>query len=224
LKLAIELQRWLANRPEAQRLVTSLFHRMYYHQAQAWWDRTHWLGTRVEKCPLDLWVYQELIVRLRPDVILETGTNRGGSARYLASICDLLDHGRIVTVDIASARKFELPQHPRVTYLDGSSTAPEVADRMVEEAKGTVMVILDSAHKRSHVREELEIYGPLVTSGSYLVVEDTHLNGHPISPGYGPGPMEAVQEFLKTHPEFSVDRTCEKFYMTFNPGGYLVRR
>jgi cephalosporin hydroxylase len=94
---------------------------------------------------------------------------------------------------------------------------------MSEEASGTVMVILDSDHSRAHVLDELTAYGPLVTSGSFLLVEDTNLNGHPAAPDFGPGPMEAVQEFLGTHPEFRVDRGWEKFFMTFNPRGYLRR-
>lgn len=222
MKAAIGVQRWLAGRPALERTVTNLFHRMYYHgSSRPWWENTTWLGTRVQKCPLDLWIYQELLSRLRPDVIVETGTNRGGSALYLASICDLLGSGRIITVDLQT--RFDPPQHPRITYLSGSSTSPEVISRITGEASGTIMVILDSAHQRAHVLEELAAYGPLVTPGSYLIVEDTHLNGHPASPGFGPGPMEAVEEFVGSHPEFRVDRDCEKFFMTFNPRGFLQR-
>jgi cephalosporin hydroxylase len=126
-----------------------------------------------------------------------------------------------VTVDISTEP--ERPQHPRITYLGGSSTSPEIIRRMSEEASGTVMVILDSDHSRGHVLNELTAYSPLVTPGSFIVVEDTNLNGHPAAPGFGPGPMEAVQEFLGTHPEFRVDREYEKFFMTFNPHGYLRR-
>lgn len=204
-----------------ERTVTNLFHRMYYDAPARTWDNTTWLGTSILKCPLDLWIYQELLVRVRPDVILETGTCKGGSAHYLASICDLLDRGRVVTVDISSDP--ERPRHRRITYLEGPSTSPEILSRMSEEAAGTVMVILDSDHSRAHVLNELTAYSPLVTRGSYLVVEDTNLNGHPADPGFGPGPTEAVQEFLGTHPEFRVDRECEKFFMTFNPRGYLRR-
>ena len=86
------------------------------------------------------------------------------------------------------------------------------------------MVVLDSDHSRDHVLQELELYAPLVTPGCYLVVEDTNVNGHPVSPGFGPGPMEAVTEFLGTTDDFEVDRGREKLMLTFNPSGYLRRR
>jgi cephalosporin hydroxylase len=215
------MKQWLATRAPVERLVTDAFHRMYYGASQRTWDNTTWLGTPILKCPLDLWVYQELLTRVRPDVILETGTNEGGSAHYLASLCDLLDHGRIVTVD--TDENPARPQHPRITYLVGFSTAPEILAQMAEHAQGTVMVILDSDHSRANVSEELKAYSHLVSKGSYLIVEDTNLNGHPVAPGFGPGPMEAAMEFVGSHPEFRVDGDCEKFFMTCNPRGYLQR-
>jgi cephalosporin hydroxylase len=185
---------------------------------------THWLGIRTDKNPLDLWIYQELLHELRPDLIVETGTAFGGSALYLASICDLLDHGSVVTVDIIEQEG--RPEHPRLEYVTGSSIAPEIVEevRRRVEPGGTTMVVLDSNHKRDHVLEELQLYSPLVTPGSYIVVEDTILNGHPVSPEFGPGPMEAVDAFLAENDEFEVDRRCEKLYLTFNRKGYLRRK
>jgi cephalosporin hydroxylase len=200
------------------------FHRLYYNSGSRTWSDTHWLGTPAQKCPLDLWIYQELLHELRPAVIVETGTAAGGSALFLASICDLLGHGSIVTVDVAP--KPGRPTHERITYLTGSSTAPEIR-KQVEELVGDsapVLVILDSNHERDHVLEELRIYAPLVTPGSFVIAEDTNVNGHPVSPDHGPGPMEAVDEFLRSSDEFSVDRRREKFFLTFNPGGYLQRQ
>jgi len=200
------------------------FHRLYYNSGSRTWSDTYWLGTPAQKCPLDLWIYQELLHELRPAVIVETGTAAGGSALFLASICDLLGHGSIVTVDVAP--KPGRPTHERITYLTGSSTAPEIR-KQVEELVGDsapVLVILDSNHERDHVLEELRIYAPLVTAGSFVIVEDTNVNGHPVSPDHGPGPMEAVDEFLRSSAEFSVDRRREKFFLTFNPGGYLQRQ
>jgi cephalosporin hydroxylase len=216
-----QLKYWAATRSPVSKTVANLFHRMYYGTPERTWERTSWLGSPLMKCPLDLWIYQELLARLRPDVILETGTNQGGSAHYLASICDLLGNGRVVTVDVTA--KPNRPQHPRITYIEGSSTSEEVLSRMSAEASGTVMVIVDSDHRRRHVLDELEAYAGLVTPRSYLIVEDTNINGHPARPQFGPGPMEAVEEFLGTHPEFRVDRECEKFLLTFNPSGYLQR-
>jgi cephalosporin hydroxylase len=200
------------------------FHRLYYNSGSRTWSNTFWLGTPAQKCPLDLWIYQELLHELQPAVIVETGTASGGSALFLASICDLLGHGRIVSVDVATQPR--RPTHERITYLTGSSTAPEIV-KQVEEFVGDrapVLVILDSDHARDHVLEELRLYAPLVSPGSYLIVEDTNVNGHPVSRDFGPGPMEAVAEFLRRSEEFSVDRGREKFFLTFNPNGFLRRQ
>ena len=86
------------------------------------------------------------------------------------------------------------------------------------------MVVLDSDHSAAHVKAELDLYSPLVTSGCYLIVEDTNVNGHPVYPLHGPGPMEALDQFLPAHPEFEVDASREKYMLTFNPRGYLRRR
>jgi cephalosporin hydroxylase len=183
----------------------------------------HWLGTRVDKCPLDLWIYQELLHRIRPDTIIETGTSRGGSAHFLASICDLLGHGRVISIDIVE--RSGLPEHPRISYIVGSSVDPAIVERVTREVNGEkVLVCLDSDHRREHVLRELRAYAQLVSPGSYLIVEDTILNGHPVSPQFGPGPREAVDEFLQENNSFEVDETAERHYLTFNRRGYLRRR
>jgi cephalosporin hydroxylase len=199
------------------------FHRLYYDRAQTTWKNTWWLGTAVQKCPLDLWVYQELIVELRPELILETGTCAGGSALFLAAMCEIVGRGQVVSVDIAP--RPGRPVHPRVTYLTGSSTDEAILDQLRARARGRspVMAILDSDHSREHVAAELSLYAPLVTVGSYLVVEDTNVNGHPVLPEFGPGPREAVDAFLAANSAFEVDESREKFLMTFNPRGFLRR-
>jgi cephalosporin hydroxylase len=199
--------------------VTDAFHRLYYDTAV--WKDTYWLGTRAQKCPLDLWVYQEILHEQRPDLILETGTAHGGSALYLASVCDLLGKGEIVTVDIYPIE--DRPAHDRITYLTGSSTAPEIVTELERLAEGRerVLVILDSDHSRDHVLDELRIYSRFVRPGGYLIVEDTNVNGHPVFADHGPGPMEAVEDFLAETSEFEIDPTREKFFLTFNPRGFL---
>lgn len=196
------------------------FHRQYY-DSRVWFE-TYWLRVPVQKCPLDLWIYQELLVELRPDLIVETGTAAGGSALYLAGICDLLGHGRVVTIDLVEA---ERPTHPRINYLSGSSTDPAIIAAVRAEAVegDSVLVTLDSDHAAEHVLAELHAYAPLVTLGSYLIVEDTNINGRPVLPEHGPGPAEAVAAFLANQADFVVDERREKFGMTFNPGGYLQR-
>ena len=92
------------------------------------------------------------------------------------------------------------------------------------EADQVVLVILDSDHNMPHVIKEMEIYSEFVTKGSYMIVEDSNVNGHPIMPNWGPGPFEAIQEFLRKSDSFEVDKDREKFYLSFNPNGYLKKR
>lgn len=204
------------------------FHSLYYDA----WDvgratgrgtiDLSWFGYRTLKSPLDLWTYQEIIVETRPDLIIECGTRYGGSAYYLASILDLLGHGRVLTIDLeADARR---PAHPRITYLLGSSTDPEIVARVHTIAAGKrCMVILDSDHSQPHVAGELAAYGPIVASGCYMIVEDTNVNGHPVRPEHGPGPMEALDDYLAQTTDFEVDRDRERFLLTMNPRGFLRR-
>lgn len=206
--------------------VVDEFHRLYYYgpgDAGRIYERTSWMGHRCQKCPLDLWVYQEILFEVRPTLVVETGTLHGGSALYLANMLDLLGAGRVVTIDIWAQEG--RPAHPRIEYVLGSS-----ADRALVEAHvaprvdGPVLVILDSDHSRDHVLAELELFAPLVTPGSYIIVEDTNVNGNPVEPDYQPGPGEAVRIFLERDGRFERDAGREKFLMTFNPGGYLRRR
>lgn len=211
--------------PRDEREVVTRFHRLYYdlHQFGRTWKQTSWLGAPALKCPLDLWIYQEIMAEVRPHLVVETGTAGGGSALFLASICDLLGHGRVVTIDVADAPG--RPRHSRITYVQGSSVDPAVVEGVRRQIapEDRVLVILDSDHRRDHVLAELRAYGPLVTRGSYLVVEDSNLNGHPVHPEHGPGPTEAMEIFLAESRVFEVDREREKFLLTFNPGGYLRR-
>ena len=227
-RIRSRIGRW-ADQPSAepdearQARIVDDFAELYYAQAAdgGTWNRMAWLGHPLLKNPLDLWIYQELIAATEPDVIIETGTFCGGSALFLAAVCDMLGHGEVITADIAAE---ETPGHPRVTYLAGSSVADDIVAVMRERAEGKrTMLILDSDHRAPHVAAELEVLSPLVTPGCYLVVEDTNVNGHPVLPDHGPGPMEALLDFLPSHPEFTPDRDREKFLFTFNPNGYLLR-
>lgn len=204
--------------------VVDAFHKLYYGSEERTWRSTRWLGVKAQKCPLDLWIYQELLTTTRPDVVIETGTADGGSALYVASVFDLLGTGQIVTIDIAERNG--RPEHPRIRYVTGSSTDPVVYEPVLSSIPddARVMVILDSDHTSEHVLSELLTYAPHVTPGCYLVVEDTNVNGHPVLPEFGPGPLEAVRTFLNTNLEFDIDTACERLWMTFNPGGYLRRR
>lgn len=181
------------------------------------------MGVPALKCPFDLWVYQEIISELRPNLIIESGTYLGGSALFMASICDQLGHGHVFSMDKTMIEG--RPEHPRICYWHGSSVDPETlqAVESLVASGDPVMVVLDSDHHKDHVLREIQIYSRFVSLGSYLIVEDTNINGHPVWPDFGPGPMEAVDEFMKNTDQFILDRSREKFYLTFNPGGYLKR-
>jgi cephalosporin hydroxylase len=205
------------------RNIDSRFTSQYYDDPHTW-RTTYWLGVQTAKCPLDLWIFQEILMETRPDLIIEAGTHMGGSALFLASICDLLGTGEIITVDVEPQPG--RPDHPRVTYLQGSSTEASIVEQLRLKAESTnrVMVILDSDHSEAHVFGELTHLAPLVTPGCYLIVEDTIVNGNPVLPDFGPGPAEAVSRYLAQCPlTFEIDREREKFHLTFNPGGYLRR-
>jgi cephalosporin hydroxylase len=208
-------------RARQQNHVANKFHVIYYDSGV--WQKTTWLGTPVWKCPLDLWLYQEILFTIKPDLIIETGTALGGSALYLASLLDLLGNGQIMSVDIETRE--DRPRHSRITYVHGSSTAPEIIKSMQQfsEDKKAVIVVLDSDHSKTHVIQEMELYGPLVTRGSYMIVEDTNINGHPVLRDFGSGPYEAVEEYLKNHNDFFIDYEKEKFMISFNVHGYLKK-
>ena len=207
--------------------VIDWFHQLYYFTGLAQrraWMQTHWMGHPTEKCPMDMIVYQELLHLIRPELIIETGTRHGGSALFFAHLCDLLGNGNIITIDIE--RPAAPPVHPRITYLTGSSTAPEIFSQVQSAAAGKspVFVILDSDHTMPHVLAEMRLYHALVTPSSFMVVEDTNVNGHPVPWEHGPGPMEAIAEFSKENQDFEIDRSCEGHLLTMHPNGWLRKR
>jgi cephalosporin hydroxylase len=205
--------------------IVDQFHLLYYHLRPRVWEHTFYRGIPILKLTSDLWVYLTLIDRVRPGLIIETGTRYGGSALWMADQLELLGSGRVVSVDIDDEPG--KPQHPRVTYLTGSSTDDAMVDvvRQLLPTDGSpVMVILDSDHSKDHVLAEMRRYAPLVTSGSYLIVEDTNINGHPVFADFGPGPYEAVEAYFGENDDFEVDEECELYYVTQNPRGYLRRR
>jgi cephalosporin hydroxylase len=184
-----------------------------------------WMGHPVWQNVLDLWTIQETVVEVKPDLLIECGTNRDGSAMYYAQLFDLLGHGRVITIDV---EKMHDRSHPRVTFLLGSSTAPEIVEQVRAQARsvpGPVLVILDSDHSAAHVAREMDAYAPLVTPGSYMLVQDGLIDVLPIMRPWRPGPLPAIRAFLKAHPEFEVDRARdERFLITHHPMGWLRRR
>ena len=211
---------WLEREVAGTTDVRTQFHLLSYYGGSL--QQTYWLGVPVLKSPLDCWIYQEIISEQRPDLIIETGTDRGGSALFLASMCDLVGHGRVLSIDIRAAANVS---HPRLTLLVGDSTSAAVLEavRTARRSAERCMVILDSDHHADHVGRELRAYREFVSAGSYLVVEDTNVNGHPVMPEHGPGPYEAVHDFVAEDRDFEIDRSREKFLLTYFPDGYLRR-
>lgn len=194
---------------------------LYYNNTD--FHSMHYLGVQTLKNPADLWVYQEILYDVKPELIIESGTFMGGTTLYLAH---LLRHvnpdGRIVSIDIEPRSH---PIHPRIEYLTGSSISREIYDQVVlrRERVNSCLVILDSLHTEEHVSAELQLYAPLVSVGSYIIVEDTNLNGHPVRLDYGRGAWDAVHHFLEINKKFIADPTREHYLITFNPSGYLLR-
>lgn len=188
-------------------------------------ERTHWMGIKTMKCPMDMWVYQEMIVNLKTDLLIETGTFAGGSALFFAQLFDMLGRGRVITIDIDGHDNTERPQHSRIEYVSGSSIDPDVVDRLKVEAEASksVMVILDSDHHAKHKLMELELYSPLVTVGNYIIAEDSCFDAFPAWPEFGLGPAAAVREFLMRHNNFEVDRSQERHMITFSPMAFLKK-
>jgi cephalosporin hydroxylase len=186
---------------------------------------TSWLGIPIWQNVLDLWTIQETISELKPGLLIETGTNRGGSALFYAHLMDLLGHGRVVTIDIEDINDLD---HPRIDFLHGSSTDPAIVERVREAAaaaEGPVMVILDGNHARDHVAEELELYAPLVTPGSLLLSQDGIIDRLALFSDTRPGPLPANKAFLARHTEFAHDRERnDRFLLSHHPLGWLRRQ
>jgi cephalosporin hydroxylase len=207
--------------------VVDRFHRLFYAAEGTWQERT-WLGIPTYQNPNDAWVHQEIIYEVKPDYIIEAGTAVGGSAILWATVLREVNRdGRVITMDIGDPSA-GATGHPiwreRVEFIKGSSTDPATVARLADRVRGKrVLVILDSDHRKPHVLDELRAYAPMVNVGSYVIVQDTNVNGHPAAPDFGPGPMEALDEFLASNDQFEVDRGREALLLTLHPRGYLKR-
>ena len=213
-----------------------------------------WLSRPIIQYPQDIVATQEIIWKVKPDLIIETGIAHGGSLVLSASIlmmldyCDALESGTVldpkipkrkiigVDIDIRSHNREALDKHPmrnRMELIEGSSIAPEIISKVHDLSKGfkRIMIFLDSNHTHDHVLAEMEAYAPLVSSGSYCVVFDSVIEDLPasVSPDrpWGPGnsPKSALYKYLEKNSDFTIDRDIQnKILITVAPDGYLLRK
>lgn len=218
---------------ELQGLARPLFDRVNEH---GYSYNFSWLGRPIIQFPQDMVAIQEVIWRVRPQVIVETGIAHGGSLIFSASMLELLGgEGRVigVDIDIRAHNREAIEQHPmseRITMIEGSSIDETIVERVRAEVgdAGPVLVILDSMHTHAHVLAELRAYAPLVGEGSYvivldMVIEDMAEDAFPDRPwGRGDNPKTAVHEFLRESGRFEIDREqSDKLVLTVAPDGYL---
>jgi len=194
-----------------------------------------WLGRPIIQYPQDILAVQEIIWKIKPDLIIETGIAHGGSLILSASILELIGKGEVlgIDIDIRKHNKQEIEKHSmfkRITMIEGSSIDRNVIKKVQRFAKEKkrIMVILDSNHTHSHVLKELKTYSPLVSKGSYLIVFDTIIENMPQEYtknrpwGINNNPKTAVNEFLKTNNRFKIDKKIEEeLLFTVAPCGYL---
>lgn len=193
------------------------------------------LGVPTWQNPCDLWMLQEIIAEVKPDVVIETGTAYGGSALFLAMVLEQVNpQGRVITIDVEpktdAAARLRIWRE-RVDLIVGDSVGEDTIAELERRVKGkTVLLTLDSLHGRNHVLEELRRLSHLVSKGSYVVVQDTVIDRKPewieryaSYDGSTAGPGRAVEEFLQENRAYEVDPSRERFLFTFHPRGFLKR-
>uniref|UniRef100_A0A6M3IW21 Putative cephalosporin hydroxylase n=1 Tax=viral metagenome TaxID=1070528 RepID=A0A6M3IW21_9ZZZZ len=194
-------------------------------------------GVPILQLPTDLMVIQELIWNIQPDVVIESGIAFGGGLLFYASVLEVIGKGKVLGIDIdpRDHNMKVLEKHPlrhRISVVKGSSIDKKIIEATRDYCRdGKVMVILDSCHSADHVLQELRLYAPLVSVGSYVIVMDTAIEfffhfdrnqDRPWKPGNSP--YSAVQEFMKGNDEFVVDKEVEqRTLLTAAPGGWLRR-
>jgi len=198
-----------------------------------------WMGRPIIQYPQDMIAMQEIIWEVQPDLIIETGVAHGGSIVFYASLLELIGKDGLVIgidIDIRKHNRELIEKHSmykRICLIEGSSVSSKTLEQVkkITSSKKKVMVCLDSNHTHDHVLEELSLYSPYVSIGSYCVVFDTVIEDMPIDYnwgtrqwGRGNNPKTAVWEFLKKHPEFEIDKSIQnKLLITVAPDGYLKR-
>jgi len=204
------------------------YHKWYYDNEV--WEDVRFLGVITNKSVSDMWNYQEILAELCPSHIVEFGTRFGGSALFFSVIGRAINPDlTVISVDISHAEVAQrVRDDPAIKLVTSSSTDTSVATIIAElrrNGPGSAFFILDSDHAKAHVLAELVLLRDLVQAGDYLVVEDGNINGHPVLPGWGEGPREAIAAYFDQFPDdYTIDTRREaKFGFTFAPSGFLIR-
>lgn len=204
------------------------YHRWYYETSVQ--TRVRYFGHPTMKSVSDLWNYQEIIFDLKPTLIVEMGTYAGGSALYFSHLLKNMKGRRhLLTVDVTrDAIPPEIMQDSDIEFMLASSCSGEVSQRikaLQKEFPGPMFIILDSDHSKKHVLAEMIMLRSLTRAGDYLIVEDSNINGHPVLPGWGLGPYEAIEEYETKYPDDyrHDDERENKFGFTFAVRGFLIR-
>jgi cephalosporin hydroxylase len=197
----------------------------------AWEYTSYWFGVELLQTPNDLLTFANLVFRVRPDVIIETGTYNGGSAIYFATLLEKINpDGKVITVDLDS-RGWDLTLQAgrvpkgllsRIMFIKGDSVSEAVV-KEIESYAGNKrgLVFLDSAHEKDHVLKELRLYSRFVAQGSYAIIHDTLTEA--IWTVQNPGPLAATREFLAGNPDFEIDEQLPERLLSLCPSGFLRR-
>lgn len=200
----------------------------WYHETNVW-KRVSYRGIRTLKLPSDMWNYQEILSSRGIEWVIETGSRHGGSAVFFADLLrNMRAVGRVFSIDYRPELDPRAASDDRVDFITGDSADPRIVDRVMAalpQVRSPLFLILDSDHAAAHVKRELEIWIPRLRQGDYLVVEDTVVNGHPVRPDHGPGPLEAVRQYRADHPGELIAHTAReaKFGATFALEGYYTK-
>lgn len=200
----------------------------WYHETNIW-KNVSYRGIRTLKLPSDMWNYQEILHEHRIEWVIETGSRHGGSAVFFADLLrNANQRGKVFSIDYDPELDPRVLTDNKVEFITGDSADPAIVERVMNSLpadRGTIFLILDSDHSAKHVKRELDIWVPRLRAGDYVLVEDTVVNGHPVRPDHGPGPMEAIRAYIAENPDMLMaDKTREtKFGATFAREGYYIK-
>lgn len=217
-----------------QRYEASLREWLFYHQRKIVFFQSRWQGISTLKNPLDMWVYQQLLYEIKPDIFIEIGSKYGGSALFFAHVFDAMGKGRVISIDIDRSNYHV--KHPRIIEITGNSGSSDVVNQTRELCQGQqVMLIHDGSHTYEDVLRDLNIYSKFISVGSYMIIEDGIVDLYPtivenpktdqsFEPRFkGLGPLWAITEFLMKNKDFEVDNAQERYWLTQSPQGFLKR-